>query len=266
MRAPFSFPNRRPGRDAFTLIELLVVIAIVAILVALLLPALAKAKSKATRVECMSHHKQWGVATHMYADDHDDFLPLEKVPSPPTWNPDVSNLWPVVSSPTNSEVWFNALADLVNGGHGMVYYEATQERRDEFYENNVFRCPSSKPDLSNLAAPLRPFFSIAMNSKLAQVGQLPKITCPPDTARTALFADAGVPGEKKLPGQSNYDGRPHVYANRFSTRHDGRGNILFFDGHVEALPTAKVVTPGGQAFFPQQVVQWTCDPELNPNL
>lgn len=266
MRHSFPFQNRRPRRDAFTLIELLVVIAIIAILAALLLPALARAKNKARWVQCMNHHKQWGIAAHSYADDHEDLLPLEKSPSPSPWNVDVSNPWPVVSNPTNSEVWYNALADVANAGRSMVYYDATQERRDEFYENNVFRCPSSKPDLSSLAALLRPLFSIAMNSKLAQVGQLPKMHCPPDTSRTALFMDAGVPGEKKLPGQSNYDGRPHVYANRFSARHDGGGNILFFDGHAARLPAAKVVTPGGQGYFPQQPVQWTCDPDIDPNL
>ena len=81
-----------------------------------------------------------------------------------------------------------------------------------------------------------------------------------------LFADAGVPGEKKLPGQSNYDGRPHVFANRFSARHDGGGNILFFDGHAEPLSAFKVVTPSGEGYFPQQPVQWTCEPDIDPNL
>ena len=75
-----------------------------------------------------------------------------------------------------------------------------------------------------------------------------------------------MPGEKQLPGQATYDGRPHVYANRFSGRHDGRGNVAFFDGHVETISAAKVVTPLGQAFFPQTLVQWTCEPALDPNL
>ncbi len=143
------FHHRRLMRGAFTLIELLVVIAIIGILASLLLPALAKVKNKARRLQCANHHRQWGIAAHIYAHDNDDFLPLEKSPSPSPWNVDVSNPWPVVSNPTNSAVWYNALADMANGGRGMVYYE---ERRDEFYENNVFLCPSSRPALSSLQA------------------------------------------------------------------------------------------------------------------
>jgi prepilin-type processing-associated H-X9-DG protein len=241
----------------------MVVIAIIAILAALLLPALATAKNKARRIQCVNHLRQWGIAAHSYGGA-DDSLPLEKPPASP-WKVDVWNTWAVVSNQTNENVWYNAYAEEANAGRTMFYYAATQERRDEFYGNNIFRCPSSKPDL--VQAVVRPQFSLAMNAKLSQKGQLPKMNCPSDTSRTALFMDSGVPGEKPLPGQQSdaYEGRPHVFANRFSARHDGRGNILFFDGHVETLPAAKVVTPVGGGYFPQEPVQWTCDPAIDPN-
>jgi prepilin-type N-terminal cleavage/methylation domain-containing protein/prepilin-type processing-associated H-X9-DG protein len=61
---------------AFTLIELLVVIAIIAILAAILFPVFAQAKAAAKRTADLSNVKQISLSMPMYANDHDDHLPL----------------------------------------------------------------------------------------------------------------------------------------------------------------------------------------------
>ena len=56
---------------------MLVVIAIIGILAALLLPVLEQAKARAKRVECVSDLTEFGVAFHLFANDHGGKFPTQ---------------------------------------------------------------------------------------------------------------------------------------------------------------------------------------------
>ena len=63
-------------RTAFTLIELLVVIAIIALLVSILVPSLQEAKLEAMVAVCSTNLRSLGLATHLYAEDEQTFVPV----------------------------------------------------------------------------------------------------------------------------------------------------------------------------------------------
>jgi hypothetical protein len=67
---------------AFTLAEVLVVCAVIAVVSGMMLPALAQGRARVRAVLCLHNLHQWGVATHLYATDHDDYLPPDGTPNP----------------------------------------------------------------------------------------------------------------------------------------------------------------------------------------
>jgi prepilin-type N-terminal cleavage/methylation domain-containing protein len=119
---------------AFTLVELLVVIAVIAILAALLLPVLASTKERARAITCCSNLKQWGLATHIYAENNSDLLPPTALTaSNSAWYvqlPKEMNLAPYDSMPwrTNAQadpgrsIWICPSNPLHSDGTNLFHY------------------------------------------------------------------------------------------------------------------------------------------------
>jgi len=243
MKTPFNSSGNRTRNDArmgFTLIELLVVIAIIAILASLALPPLARAKARGQSTYCLNNLRQFGVALHLYASDHDDELPYNMGRSGIAktvasgeflnWVNDVMS-WALDSDNTNTAL-------LTAGGLGPYFSGVT----------SVYRCPSdnalsAEQRGAGWTARVR---SISMNAMLGNAGEfLADGVNTNNPGYRQFFQMADVPNPSKIfafveehPDSIN-DG---YFINRFSENewydlpasyHNGGANFTFADGHSE---------------------------------
>jgi prepilin-type N-terminal cleavage/methylation domain-containing protein/prepilin-type processing-associated H-X9-DG protein len=243
---------------AFTLIELLVAIAIIAVLVGLLSPSLSSVHTASARAQAMNNFKQLASGMILYAGEHDSELPAEGEERP---------TWQSLGNEETYEAWYNSIPRALGirkpadfAGMPQAFYEKS---------NLLFVAAAKYPkDKIN-----RPYFAMSMNSKLRtdQVRNV-RLVNMQQPAKTVIFQESGLPGEKALPGQNpaNYDGQPASFADRTVARYNGKTHMIFGDGHAELLDAKDVVNSNGLAYFPQigengGKVLWTLDPEADAN-
>jgi prepilin-type N-terminal cleavage/methylation domain-containing protein/prepilin-type processing-associated H-X9-DG protein len=77
--------------SGFTLVELLVVIGIIAVLISLLMPALGKVRNQALAVSCANNMRQLYQTALMFSTDHKGSLPSPGVPAEPNTDSGVQN-------------------------------------------------------------------------------------------------------------------------------------------------------------------------------
>ncbi len=71
-----------PCRFGVTLVEVLVTTAIIGLLASVLLPAISRASDKSRLLVCRVHLRNVTIATLVYADDNNDFLPIDGILGP----------------------------------------------------------------------------------------------------------------------------------------------------------------------------------------
>ena len=214
-----ELPAARKGEsEAFTLIELLVVIAIIAVLAAMLMPAVQNAMQRAKAVFCMSQLRQVGVTAQLYASDHESMIPA---------------CWDGVTT------WH---FPILKGG----YLEAPR-----YDQPSIFVCPTFRP-----AVWITQSWTYGLRSQWHSPHDVSTL---PSPVSYLLFADSLTFGQGDPSGSQGYRIYSFEYPGRKGyprphTRHLGRANITFADGHAESSgpEELEVFAPGG--YYDEELV------------
>ncbi len=221
--------------NGFTLVELLVVIAIIGILAALLFPAISQAKAKALRIQCVNNLHQLGIGLQAFvADNHG---------------------YPVLLTITNrfsgvDRFW---IGQLEREGVG------TSRPATNFYYKGVWFCPSARWSAEVLGSiPTADGWSyyaynidifgpgMRRNNQTNQFGLQGHYNPVTHTYLPINESEVAVPSAMMAIGDG-FDANGILMRRNVAdweefgntrTRHQGKANVVFCDGHVES-PTLR---------------------------
>ena len=226
----------------FTLIELLVVIAIISILAALLLPVISQSKRKAQQIHCVSNLHQLGLGLQSFVS--------------------ANHAYPSCRAGTNSEIPGSWMNQLQQGGFDTQQgaFDISRPVTSFLLTEGVWRCPTARWAKYDSGIPTsygyNAFGVLKLQDPTNALGLHGRLSSSSQSFAPVPESEVSSPGEMMAIGDSieggNYIMREPdlAYLERVgfaSSRHNGRANIVFCDGHVESPSLTFVFTKSTDA-------------------
>ncbi len=215
-------PSRSSRRSAFTLIELLTVIAIIGILAAIIIPVVGSVRRSSQRAGCASNLRQWGQAILLYSVENQGNYVIRGM-----------------SKAGNDMTWQGVSTNPSNMLYGAYVPHSS-------LLSTIRTCPLSTDNTSGSNYVInRPYISGSTVAPLDKV-PLKQVRNP---TRFMLMTDmaSGVTASNGYsligPGGLTSLVSP-LFTDAVDTRHHESANMVFGDGHVEAITPADITQRG----------------------
>ena len=232
-------------QSGFTLTELLVVIGIIAVLVALLFPVLARSKAASQSTVCKNNLRQLGISLQMFVSEN-HFYPENRFQTNPHVTSSSDRFWmaklaretlgvPPATNFTQEGVWRCPAVrwdDLLMQGY------TSQGDAPSSYGYNDDKFGGARVDYTNkfgLQGHYVPDFSLPRHLDLAAAFFRPVAESEVAVPSDMMAIGDGFEGNSLLRRQPI---ESFVRWGNILTRHQGKANVVFCDGHVES-PTLK---------------------------